>query len=915
VLINDRPAKALIDTGSSHTIVRKEFVPAINKGHHVHIVGISGVPVSSMGESCCSFNFNNVCYEIDCLVFSELLPGIDCVFGMNGIEKIGGIHVVSGTRLQLGVAAVASPDESSLKVVDKDFEAYFNGAGWRAKWKWKEEEPALNNKVAAYKISDDIKEEFEKEIDLWIANGWLLEAPGYDGPIIPLMAIWQPNKGKVRPVLDFRCLNDYVSSHSGSSVVCADSLREWRRKGENCSLLDLRKAYLQVSVDSDLWNHQVIKHKGKYYYLTRLGFGLSSAPKIMSAIVSKVLSLDSDIRNGTAHYIDDIIVDEDVVSVERVMLHLRKFGLECKPPESLETARVLGLQLYKQNDRLFWKRGNEFPSSIENPTKRSVFSLCGSLLGHFPVASWLRVAAGYAKRCCTVERWNDYVGDTVKSYLKELIDRVRNEDPVGGVWNVPRVDGGVVWCDASAIALGAVLEIDGFVVEDGAWLRKKDDNMHINVAELDSVVKGVNLALKWNVRKLLIMTDSTTVHGWLSCLFSDSKRIRTKGVAEMLVRRRLSVIQHLISDYNVEITIKWTRSEDNKADKLTRVPKKWLTFENISCVSVDSEEMCDLDRLKEVHKQTHVGVSKTMYVAKQIGLNVPESQVRAVVRDCAVCTNIDPAPIRWNKGSLSVNETWYRLAVDITHFENVSFLSAVDCGPSRYAIWKRLASESTSEIVRHLERIFMEFGPPTEMLCDNGAAFRCEAMMRYLRNWNVRCRFRCAYRPSGNGIVERNHRTIKKIAARCRKGISNSVFLYNATPKSGDGLCPSFLMFGRSFRFPFQEPAVTCTGNNEDSRFSVGEQVYVKPPHPSCTEQWKVGRITGINDFGVEVDGFPRHIADVRRCNGVDELSSSEEQPVSIEVGDCNQTPAQESTSGRPLRARRFPVRFQDYEL
>ena len=52
-----------------------------------------------------------------------------------------------------------------------------------------------------------------------------------------------------------------------------------------------------------------------------------------------------------------------------------------------------------------------------------------------------------------------------------------------------------MWCDASDVALGVVLEIDGRIEEDGAWLRKTDDIAHTNLAELDAVVKGVSVAI------------------------------------------------------------------------------------------------------------------------------------------------------------------------------------------------------------------------------------------------------------------------------------------------------------------------------------------------------------------------------------------------------------------------------------
>ena len=49
------------------------------------------------------------------------------------------------------------------------------------------------------------------------------------------------------------------------------------------------------------------------------------------------------------------------------------------------------------------------------------------------------------------------------------------------------------------------------MAEDAAWLRKKDDYDHINIAELEAVVRGVNLALKWGLREIEVVTDSATV--------------------------------------------------------------------------------------------------------------------------------------------------------------------------------------------------------------------------------------------------------------------------------------------------------------------------------------------------------------------------------------------------------------------
>ena len=68
-----------------------------------------------------------------------------------------------------------------------------------------------------------------------------------------------------------------------------------------------------------------------------------------------------------------------------------------------------------------------------------------------------------------------------------------------------------MWCGASKVAYIVALEKENEVIEDGAWLRKADDNACINLAELNAVVKGVYLAMKWNQQDVAIMTDSAAV--------------------------------------------------------------------------------------------------------------------------------------------------------------------------------------------------------------------------------------------------------------------------------------------------------------------------------------------------------------------------------------------------------------------
>ena len=83
--------------------------------------------------------------------------------------------------------------------------------------------------------------------------------------------------------------------------------------------------------------------------------------------------------------------------------------------------------------------------------------------------------------------------------------------------------------------IGVLLEKKGAVIEDTCWLWPMNDAAHINLAELDPVLKGINLALQWGVKVLHVRTDSLCVYHWVSDTLSGKARVRTKAASEMLI--------------------------------------------------------------------------------------------------------------------------------------------------------------------------------------------------------------------------------------------------------------------------------------------------------------------------------------------------------------------------------------------
>ena len=76
----------------------------------------------------------------------------------------------------------------------------------------------------------------------------------------------------------------------------------------------------------------------------------------------------------------------------------------------------------------------------------------------------------------------------------------------------------VVWCDDSSIAIRTV---DIKIVRDASSLRKKDDFSHINMAELESVRKSINLVLKWGLQNLEVKTNFAFVCEWIETIIKE----------------------------------------------------------------------------------------------------------------------------------------------------------------------------------------------------------------------------------------------------------------------------------------------------------------------------------------------------------------------------------------------------------
>ena len=68
------------------------------------------------------------------------------------------------------------------------------------------------------------------------------------------------------------------------------------------------------------------------------------------------------------------------------------------------------------------------------------------------------------------------------------------------------------------------------------------------MAELDAIIKGLTLAVSWDLKELVLITDSQTVFGWLIALLNYTQRVKVSGLHEVVVKRRLQIISYTIQE-------------------------------------------------------------------------------------------------------------------------------------------------------------------------------------------------------------------------------------------------------------------------------------------------------------------------------------------------------------------------------
>ena len=316
------------------------------------------------------------------------------VFGHDAPQGVAGAAVPK-PKLSRHVDVSCGGEDVLLRVDDAEIQWLVGEGYWSVKWRWIDKQQPTSpigsgiGKYAWTRLSPNEETKFHEEVRMGMSNGWLVpyneKKHGIPGAILPLIAVSRKHK-QTTPVhlcIDYRSLKHLIKSSPGADVLAIDQkLREWRQREADSVVLDIRKAYLQVRLDSSLLKYQVVVYDGKKYAMAGMGFGLNIALKVMHTIVKYLTREFPNVDN----FVDDPFMPRSIMlSVKDT---LAQFGLPTKPAEELESPRVLGLPLSGPPAMLRWQRRDganlKLPASL---TCRDVFQWCGRIIAHYPVCS------------------------------------------------------------------------------------------------------------------------------------------------------------------------------------------------------------------------------------------------------------------------------------------------------------------------------------------------------------------------------------------------------------------------------------------------------------------------------------------------------------------------------------------------
>lgn len=725
---------------------------------------------------------------------------------------------------------------------------------------------SLPIKQRYYRVSPYIEKAIHQEIDRMLSLGVIEPSnSAWSSPVVMV----QKSSGDYRFCVDFRQVNK-VTRRDAYPLPYVSSILDRLRNARFISSIDLKSAYWQVPLEEQSKEKTAFTVPGRgLYQFTRMPFGLHNAPATWQRFVDKVLgSLDGSVFV----YLDDIIIvtpdfESHVKVIGEVLDKLHKAGLTVNAEKcefGKKELRYLGYLVTKEGL-------HTDPSKVEcivnYPAPRNVREV-RRFLG---MLGWYRnFIKNFASRVSPLTKLthknHKFVWTPVCEASFQDVKQCLISSPILACPDFSEEF--ILQADASQIGLGCVLcqkFQDGEKVISYASRTLTPQESKYSTTELEC------LAVLWGIEKFRAYIEGTkftviTDHAsllWLHRLKNPSGRLarwalrmqgynfsilhrkgKSHNVPDALSRAFVSYI-----DVTPENCDNWyrelrssIRSCPQKYPKFKIRDDKIYKFVNYGHPTYDHNTDWKLvlpkslrrDALKENHDEPHSGHLGYFKTKKRIsslyywpGLS---ADVLRYIRNCEVCKSQKPEQ-KLPHGVMApriVSRPWEVVSSDIigplpmSYKRNRYILVVCDIF-TKYCLLFPLKKATSQAVVSHLEEdVFMIYGVPERLICDNGKQYVSHAFRKMCASYDCSIVFNAQYSPSANP-TERVNRVIKTMI---RSYITQDQRKWDENlPKIGFGLrtaihevtgfSPAYLNFGRQPFISGKLHKVEVTESNE----------------------------------------------------------------------------------------------------
>ena len=111
---------------------------------------------------------------------------------------------------------------------------------------------------------------------------------------------------------------------------------------------------------------------------------------------------------------------------------------------------------------------------------------------------------------------------------------------------------------------------------------------------------------------------------------------------------------------------------------------------------------------------------------------------------------------------------WMKVATNIFHFENDSYLLIVDY-TSKFPIVHKLMSTMAQQVASQMKLIFSEYGWPETIVSNNGPCYSAETFTKLMTDYSVNHITSSPHYPQLNGLAEKYVQILKNLFHKAKE--------------------------------------------------------------------------------------------------------------------------------------------------